>query len=216
MKVRCECGKEYDVPNQMVGKSVRCSKCSRSFTVPVPSEPPQAATVQMTQAVAPPRTVEQARPQTLLPASSVSTQWITAPVASSDPKTRAEREQQIVAQYVQYKPKPGEPLRGAELRKAKAIQLRKQNQLIAFKFLGLGVGALFTAIGGYFALESLDPYKELGGDSVPRRPPKVHWLMSLLYLLGGKWAAAIGFGLIALALIVVSILYFTGVLGARD
>lgn len=41
IKVTCDCGKEYEVPESLAGKTGKCADCGVTFTVPLPPlEPP--------------------------------------------------------------------------------------------------------------------------------------------------------------------------------
>ena len=208
MKVKCTCGREYEVAPALIGKAVRCQSCSKSFLVPVPKAPPQQATVQMTSAIAPPRTLDQQQQRGPGVSDPLVTQWVPAPVAASETKIRAEREQQIIAQYVAYKPKAGDKLRGADLAKAMLKQRRRTGRKLGFMYLGLGISSTIGAIFGYFKLAAME---EGGAD-----PEQLHWIMTALYTIGGKWAAAIGLGLIGFVLIGVAVMYFSGVFGERE
>ena len=209
MKVKCTCGKEYDVHEQLIGKAVRCQKCSNSFVVPVPEVPPQQATLQMTTATSAP--VRMPQPQLQQPISGGGpqpTQWVAAQVANSDPKALAEREQQILAQYVPYKPKPGDKLHGKALVQANRKASRRSRMSVGLRWIG---GGVLWAVIGAVAFFQLDLEESGAAESGRRRG-----IVGLLYLIGGKWTVVIGLGVIALCFIAYGILYWTSVVGKKD
>jgi hypothetical protein len=113
MKVQCPCGKEYEVSEQLIGKSVKCSVCSKNFVIPAPNAPRRQATVQATAPLGPPQQVVSRGPvePAAIPVDRQATQWVAQSVAASNERERAEREQQLIAQYTPYTPKPGERIR---------------------------------------------------------------------------------------------------------
>lgn len=46
MKIRCQCGAIYDVPESTCGKSVQCTKCDNTFVCPTPPPKPNLGLVQ--------------------------------------------------------------------------------------------------------------------------------------------------------------------------
>ena len=206
MKVKCTCGTEYDVDSKLIGKAVRCQKCSQSFVVPVPTVSVQQATVQMTTAASIPLTVPQPQPPPRKAADgSQPTQWVSGPVASSDPKERAEREKQLISQYVAYIPRPGDRLRGAALAKATQHFARRDRMSGALKIIGGGVFWAVLAVVAYFKLELVD--------TGATQSNRIRGIISLLNLIGGKWGVTIGLGLLALGFILYGTLYWTGFVG---
>ncbi len=209
MKVKCTCGKEYEIAAALIGKAVRCQSCHKSFLVPVPKAPRQQSTMQMTAVLAPPtRPVDQQRERGAAASDPLVTQWVPVPVAASEAKARTEREQQIIAQYVAYIPKAGDKLRGADLAIAQRKLRQRSGRKLGFSYLGLGIGAVLGAIFGYFKLAAME-----AGDP---DPDNLHWIMNVLFAIGGKWAAAIGLGLIGLGLLGIAVMYLTGVFGERE
>lgn len=201
MKVQCTCGKEYDVSEQLVGKSVRCQVCSNRFIVPAP--PGQQPTLQMTIAASIPLAAPQ-MPQTPSPATANQpTQWVSGPIPSSDPKAREEREQQLIAQYVPYQPKAGSKLRGSALQKAIDDAARKKRRLGAIIALSIGgILAVLSAVS--FFLFPLEEATADGGG-----------LSGLMYSIGGKWAIAILIGGIALLTISGGLVYWLGAMSRK-
>ncbi len=209
MKVKCTCGKEYDVHEKLIGKAVRCQKCARSFVVPVPKEPPRQATLQMTTATSAPMRVTQPQsPQPNPAAGPQATQWVAGPVPNADPKERAEREQEILSQYVPYKPKPGEKLHGKALAQANLRASRGGRMSVAWRWIGGGVLWLVIGAVAFFQLEL--------EDSGAAEPGRRRGIVGLLYMIGGKWTVVIGLAVIALVFISYGILYWRGVVGKKD
>jgi hypothetical protein len=207
MNLKCGCGAIYDVPAALSGKTIRCQKCGRQLAVPT-VQPAAGPKPEVTVPIDPQATIAQSakRPGPTEPKQPST--WVAGPAPISDPKTRKEKEEQLVAQYLPYQPAPGTPLRGAQLNRAIRIQRRRAARMVGWRYFGIGMGLTAGAIAGFFALAEVD-----SGD---RRRVKVHWLMAILYSIGGKWAAAIGLGVFALICIVVAVLYWVGVLGQRE
>jgi hypothetical protein len=214
MKVRCECGKEYDVHEQLIGKTVRCQQCSRSFVVAAAPSPSQQTIVQVGatmgqgRAAAVPTAPPVAAARTPRPSGPSAVPTVpTVPILSADQKDRDEREKQLIAQYVRYMPKPGSRLRGAQLAKAMASAERRERLGGALRLIGLGIALVVAAVVGFFKLRQME-----AGDP---RSGEVHWIMTGLNTVGGKWAAAIGLGVIAIACIIYGVLYWRGIFFGR-
>lgn len=205
MNVRCECGKQYQVHDRMIGKSVRCQQCSRTFVVPGPTAAPRAVNVP-TENVAGAIQASTAAVAPRAPGAGAQINPLSSGSGNaSDAKARAERERQIIAQYVQYKPKPGDKLRGAALAKVEHRAARRERLGGALKMIFLGIGLVIGAVFGY--------YKLAAAEAAGQNAQDVHWIMSLLNSIGGKWTAAIGLGLIAAFCIGYGILFWLGVAG---
>jgi hypothetical protein len=202
MKVRCECGKEYEIHEQLIGKTVRCQQCSRSFVVPRSPSPSQPTIVQAAATIVPSGAAASGLPSSGASRAPRAAAPVAATQNSPEAKDRSEREQQLIAQYVQYKPKPGSRLRGAVLAKAMARGERRERLGGALRLVGLGIGLAFAAVFGFFKLRQMEVGDERTGE--------VHWIMSFLNMIGGKWTAAVGLGVIALGCLVYAFLYWRG------
>jgi hypothetical protein len=193
MIVRCGCGAAYEVKDEMAGKTLRCPKCTKEFVATAAASPPRPAVVAAASAAAPPAQLART----------------TSASAAERPQQldREEREKQIIAQYVPYKPKPGSKLRGKALKQAE-MKVERRERLGGFlRLMALAVGLIGAAIFGYFKLAQLDAGN---ADST-----EVHWIMAHLYNIGGKWTASIGLGVIALGVIAYALLYYYGVVGRK-
>jgi hypothetical protein len=202
MKVRCECGKEYEVHEQLIGKTVRCQQCSRSFVVPRSPSTSQPTMVQAVATIGPSGAAGAALPSSTAERSPRATAPVAPMASTSEAKDRTEREKQLIAQYVQYKPKPGSKLRGVALKQAMSRGERRERLGGALRLVGLGIGLAIAAVFGFFKLRQMEVGDERTGE--------VHWIMSFLNMVGGKWTAAVGLGVIALGCMLYAFMYWRG------